>query len=538
MRQALSLLASLAVALALVGALELGLRTLGVGAADDHSQLKYQAVFTPVMSPDARSDGAPILRTTDPRLPYQQVPAAKAADTLRVYLLGGSAMAGLGFSPNVTVARHFERLLGECFPERRFEVVNLGIVALPLKKVKQLALDVLANGDPDLLVVYSGNNEFLELHARKYALVGAPLSKRLSSRIANTNLYRLIRPPTEVRPEDLVDLASNDARVSEERMVREVDVSPAEIRAVHDAYEADLEAVARAAREAGVPLALMTVAANWEWTGKAFPPEGWPEELAPGSTRPDGSTDWRAVVAALDAAPGIEGDHLLLNRRALAHRALGEHEAAARDFRASMHAAPHLRRASDALAERVRRVAERGGALLVDTIPHLVEASEHATIGFEFFYDYVHFTPRGAALTAGLLLRELGRAGLVPATCEAAISAAEVGHGAPEGPAPPDGLPDFAEVLRWRGVGLDPARITDRDLWKYEAALAELQAAAERGSDDWRVHAYLGNAAFFRHEGVTEAERHWRRALELGGPVEALNGNLARLDARVRAPAD
>ena len=64
------------------------------------------------MRPDARPDGTPTWRTWDPRLPFQAVPREKAPNALRVFVFGGSATAGLGYSPNVTFARRLEDLRG------------------------------------------------------------------------------------------------------------------------------------------------------------------------------------------------------------------------------------------------------------------------------------------------------------------------------------------------------------------------------------------------------------------------------------------
>ncbi len=66
----------------------------------------------------------------DVRLPYQTIRQDKPENALRIFTFGGSATAGLGYSPNVTFARHLERLLEMAQPDRVVEVVNLGIVAL------------------------------------------------------------------------------------------------------------------------------------------------------------------------------------------------------------------------------------------------------------------------------------------------------------------------------------------------------------------------------------------------------------------------
>ena len=546
MRKALSLVAALAAALALLVLLELGLRLAGIGSSSADSKLKYQQVFLPVMQPDVAADGRAILRAVDPRLPYQQVSSPKDPRAQRVYFFGGSAMAGLGFSPNVTIAREFERIAGPCMaPDRALEVVNLGTVALPLKKIRVMVEDVLAHGQPDLLVVCAGNNEFLELHAQKYALATASPLDRLVTLVADTNLYRLIRRPPEVDPQDLVDvhagLEQNDARVSEDVMIQKVKVSKEEIAAVQDQYAADLTAIARAAREAGVPLVLMTEAVNWEWLGREDLPADWPTELVPGWKVEDGWTDVHGVLNERIAKAADDERYQWSYRRALMRRSIGDKSNikwARSDFRAALNTDPHLRRATDDMANHVRRVAANEDTILFDTITSLMATAHQGIIGFEYFYDYVHFTPRGAALVAGALVRGLVDQGLLPPGCAELSKANDQAYADPAGPPPPDGLPDYLDVEEWRGLGLDPARALDRDLWKYNAAVAELDAHLAEHPDDWRALVYRGNAAFFRQDGAAEAERDWKRALELGGDEQAIGRNLELLAAQARPKPD
>jgi tetratricopeptide (TPR) repeat protein len=276
------------------------------------------------------------------------------------------------------------------------------------------------------------------------------------------------------------------------------------------------------------------VAANWQWHGREDLPPDWADELS----APTGARDaayWRGVRAVLDERVAAGGDDVYewLHRRALVHSELGDAEAARDDHRAAMNADPHLRRATDAMAERARRVAETEGALLVDTIDRLAAASETGLVGFEQFYDYVHFTPRGAVLAAAAAARAVE--GVDPAVVTAYVAA----HGADPAAEPPGEHPDELDVLAWRGIGFDRARIHSRDLWKFDQALDEIDARLAKDGDDWVALVYRANAAFFRQDGAAEAERDWRRALELAGrPLPEVERNLELLTAQQRPAAD
>ena len=178
--------ASLLVALVLVAALEGALRLAGIGRPRpwSASRLEYQHYSPPLLRPATRPDGTAVLRTVDPRLPYQSILAEKPADGLRVLCFGGSATAGLGFSPNVTFPRALEDMLRAALPGRPVEVVNLGIVAFSSAQVRWMVAEACQRYDPDLVVVYCGNNEFLEIHAREYAARHGSLAKGLRDRVA------------------------------------------------------------------------------------------------------------------------------------------------------------------------------------------------------------------------------------------------------------------------------------------------------------------------------------------------------------------
>ena len=138
------------IAVLVLAALEGGLRLVGLGQKDPlRSQLKYQQLYLPVLRPDQRADGTAILRPIDPRIPYQEVLREKPANSLRVFTFGGSATAGLGYSPNVTFARHLRGMLEEAYPGRAVEVINLGIVAIASRQVKQLVGDVVRHYKPE-----------------------------------------------------------------------------------------------------------------------------------------------------------------------------------------------------------------------------------------------------------------------------------------------------------------------------------------------------------------------------------------------------
>lgn len=525
---------SLLITLLLLAALEGALRLTGVGTPDAAraSRLKYQQIYLPILEPAERPDGTRILRTADSRLPYQSILAEKPANGLRVFTFGGSATAGLGFSPNVTFARHLQRMLEQAYPGRYVEVVNLGIVALAASQVQVLVEAVCRNYAPDAAIVYSGNNEFLEIHAEKYAASQGNVFSALSDRLFQTNLYRLLDRAIHGGPAtpSLADrnFTREDLGMTEAALIRDIEMQPEEIQAIIDRYEASMEGIAAAARTTGTPLVLMTVASNWKWRGREDLPADWLDALVPaGGSKPARYREAIAILTQqLETSPADEQSDLLF-RRAVAAEALGDFTAARADYRAAMNADPHLRRALDAQADRVRRVAGRHDIPLVDVVEVLSAESAHGIVGFDVFYDYVHFTPRGVVLVAAAVLRTLIASGILPEP-----AAFEVDDYVRERLAWQAALvTDPLAIGDWLGFGFDRAGIQDRDLWKYDKFVKGLDARIAADATDVDALVYRGNAHAFRLDGAEQAARDYQAALAVAGDNAVIRANLGALQA-------
>jgi tetratricopeptide (TPR) repeat protein len=91
------------------------------------------------------------------------MPAEKQAGTIRIFILGESAAQG---SPNPAFgfSRILEFMLRSQYPSRRFEVINAAMKGINSHIVLPIARDC-ARRQPDLFIVYMGNNEAVGLHA-------------------------------------------------------------------------------------------------------------------------------------------------------------------------------------------------------------------------------------------------------------------------------------------------------------------------------------------------------------------------------------
>jgi len=538
LRLALSGAAVLLVVLALVEGV---LRLSGTDLYPRTSVLAYQEVFPPILQPAHQPAGEVVLRTADPRLPYQTVPVVKGHATLRVVSYGASTTAGLGHSPNVTFIRQLEDLLVEGYPERRIEVLNLGIIATASKQVRVVFEDTLASAAPDLAIVWCGSNEFLSVHAEKLADLDAHWHENALRTVKRTFLFRAVLRAVRGAPSiaglpGRGETIADEERLTQARIIRRIDVTEAEHDATIAAYQRELEAIVAAARAAGVPLLLCGEAVNDEWTGRFGLPARWWAALPGAPENPEAALSvLDAELARADVGPLERWE--LLTRRATAKDLAGDVAGANEDWRRSCNLDPHQRRSTDAHLAAVRAAASGRGVAYFDAVGWLRADDPRGRVGFRHFYDYTHFNPRGAALVAaGMyaalqalegfprstseLVRDAQGLPLVLAERLARIETAEV---------------DFFDAREFVGFCFDRANLTSTDLWKYDRAIAGLADRLAADPRDWRALALRGNASsYLTSAGAAEAARRdWEAALALcdePGAALDLRSNLARLE--------
>jgi tetratricopeptide (TPR) repeat protein len=109
-------------------------------------------------------DGSGILRTADQQIRwfnYQEFPQHKGRNSYRIFCLGGSTTYGRPYSDGASFCGWLRAYLEAADPTRHWEVINAGGISFASYRVARL-MNELAGYQPDLFIVYSGHNEFLE----------------------------------------------------------------------------------------------------------------------------------------------------------------------------------------------------------------------------------------------------------------------------------------------------------------------------------------------------------------------------------------
>lgn len=109
----------------------------------------------------------------------------KTDDTFRVFCLGGSTVQGRPFAVETSFSSWLKLQLEVADPDRKWEIVNCGGVSYASYRLLPILTEIM-NYEPDLIVVYTGHNEFLE--DRTYAHLRDPSDWQSISQHAVRNI--------------------------------------------------------------------------------------------------------------------------------------------------------------------------------------------------------------------------------------------------------------------------------------------------------------------------------------------------------------
>jgi tetratricopeptide (TPR) repeat protein len=190
-----------------------------------------------------------------------RIPRHKEPGHIRIFVLGESAAKGTP-EPGFGFASLLGAQLRAAYPGRPFEVFNLGIVAINSHVVREMARQA-AEFEPDLLVVYMGNNEVVGPYGPGSAVLSAipPLfvirasiwtGRTRTGQLIARFLGRLATPaghPADWR--GMGTFTSKTVRGGDPRL-----------DAVYRNYEANLRDIVSIASKKGIKTVLATVVAN------------------------------------------------------------------------------------------------------------------------------------------------------------------------------------------------------------------------------------------------------------------------------------
>ena len=351
----------------------------------------------------------------------------KPPGAFRIVSFGGSTTYGRPYLHETSFTRWLQDLLQRYGDVRQVEAINAGGISYASYRVLRL-MEELADYGPDLYVVYSGHNEFLE--SRTFAALRgeAPRLREARALLQRSRLYSLlsrgVRAAGGAAPRRTI-LGDEVAAKNEEIGGPELYHRDPEFRAgVIRQYRLGVERMVALARRRGIPLVLCTLPSNLSgvspFKSEHRPGLGadelgrWERLFADGSAALEAGRHEEAL-ALLSEAEALDPAYALLSyRRGQALQALGRFEESYRAFARARQEDIVPLRALEEFNEALREVAARERVPLADVEARFRALSPGGIPGNNLFVDHVHPGIEGHQVVAEVVLDAAVRAGLVP----------------------------------------------------------------------------------------------------------------------------
>ena len=494
-------------------------------------------------------DGHTVLVTAANKRRYfnvQRFPKEKEEGTYRIFCMGGSTTFGRPYDDTTSFCGWLRAMLPKIDPSHRWEVINVGGISYATYRVATLMEEMTAY-DPDLFLLYTGQNEFLE--ARTYATLKEKPTWLQAMRAAAmmTRTFAVVHRLSNTQKQ--VGITSPDAGT----------LLPAEVKAILDtsvgpaAYHRDDEHRARViahtrsnlarmismGRSVGAEVMFITPASNLKDCApfKSEHSAGIGDEarativsqMAWASEAYDVG-DFYAALAAYDEALKIDSRYARLHyERGRVLSALDRHDEARYAFVRARDEDVCPLRAPTEIAEMIREVAKQFETPLIDFETMIAAKVFPEVPGAESFVDHVHPTIEGHRQLALEILAMMEKRGIVQRAptwdARAEVVVKEAVEAAVDTHAHSRALRTISKVYGWAGKFEEAHRIAMRasaidemnpEVW-YDVALSALNFARNEEAVQHFEHAIALNPDYARAHNdlgnVLSSLAHTERAL-------------------------
>jgi len=357
-------------------------------------------------------------------------PVEKSLHTFRVFCLGGSAAMGWPHPLNESYPAFLEKKLKLLYPEKNIEVINVAASTYASYRVKVI-FDEIINYHPDLLLVYSGNNEFLErILYPQQVLLEAPWKHIATIRTVLRALTQMGHKKQVIdienyQPTFLIDVAlgnTSPLKISEKQYKQAV-----------KHYRYNMEAMIAAAQDKGIPIMLLTVPANvrdWSPHASVHVPaldsthlKQWQQYYREGIKAFEAAKYDQAIkiwkyAATLDAE--YAELHYYLGKAYLANKNIRK---ASMHLMQSLEADAYPFRALPTLNDVLKNLSNTYDVPLADIQHILAKNSKYGITGLDVLVDHVHPTVSSNQVIANEVLLTLEKSGLISKTDTTVLAA-------------------------------------------------------------------------------------------------------------------
>lgn len=470
--------------------LEVGLALFGIKPA-----LKTEDPFVgfssniPLFVPATGPAGTQMLTTASNKLGYfnaQSFPRAKGPNTYRIFTVGGSTTYGRPYDDQTSFSSWLRELLPFADREKNWEVINAGGISYASYRVAHL-MEELISYQPDLFIIYTGHNEFLEERTYRQIREMSPFVRSTVSILAKTRTWSAMSVAMQklgLQSDEKTENRDNrdklgvgvDAILDKSAGLNRYTRDDALRRKILEHYRISLERMVTLARSAGAEVLFITPASSLK-DCTPFKSEHAPgldsenrersEQMLAQAKADIDKGELQSALVILETATALDPRHAELHyRRGQVLLALGRSDEAAAALQMAINEDICPLRALTPMRQIVTEVADEYGVDLIDYVAlleqHMQKTKGHPIPGEELFLDHVHPTIEGHEILAVAIVKAMIDQGLVqagPHWSDQSIAAVEAKfndridqktHG--------QALANLARVLLWAGKLEDAAR--------------------------------------------------------------------------------
>ncbi len=508
----------------------------GSSALED-PYLGFEGIY-PLFGKTVQPDGRTLYSTNPNKIRlfnYQEFQSPKPPGVFRIFCFGGSTTYGRPLRFQTAYPKWLEILLNSMDPSRRYEVINAGGISYASYRTVYL-IDEARRYEPDLFIVHTGHNEFLERRTYRDILERSTTLRSLGHFMSHFRLYDLLRQPVHrlrgrggveqksVLPGEVDTMLDHSAGLDfYSRELNQKDRTFAH-------YRNNLVRMAELARSADVPIIFVSLVSNiadfspFKSEGRSdilpdeyISREGYIHEGRRLARRREFERSYHQFKAALDIDPRYAEISYLLGRTALE---LGWIPEAGKYLEQARDEDVCPLRAPGEINSILLEVGEELAVPVVDLSPTFQERNRelvgHPFPGNALFFDHLHPTIEGHQLIANQIagaLLSLGHADL------------SSWWNPDETRQQFDDLLDSLDDRYFAEGNLNLGKVL---MWarKAEEALVPLKVAVERLPENADAHYTMGTCLSKLGKGM-EAADSFRKALAIDSGNTQARNNLA-----------
>lgn len=490
----------------------------------------FSASF-PLMEEHVDEDGHVIMRTAENKLDLfndQSFSQQKPADTLRVFCLGGSTTYGRPYHDPTSFAGWLRSYLPAASPDQPVEVINAGGVSYASYRVAAVMREMLQY-EPDLFIIYSGHNEFLERRTYAGTFEESPLQRRVTSILSRTRVWTVMQNVVSHGAVGAGPTGASDVLPGEVNEMLNHTVGPTDYHRddtwrhqVVQHFEFNLRRMIRMARSAEAEVLLITPASNLK-DCSPFKSEYVDtldvqqiqslKELLSESDELTRDGQPEQALSLLSLAEEIDDRVADLQfQKGRAQFVAGQFGSAHESFVRAVNEDVCPLRAVNEIVNAVRDIAATAKCPLIDYEHELRDRCQvqygHQCVGEEYFFDHVHPRINEHRRLALLILSKLDAIGFLKTsaefTSERVQQITDTVLGDVDQQEQGAALRNLAKVFHWSGKFPEALSLAQQALELIDDDLASMFVAAEcermAGQDDRAIDYYqriLQKEAFY-----------------------------------------